>query len=185
MATILVGAAIAPTLILIQKQVQATRWSTERLLAVQLANQVLETYTAQGGYTWITARLTPPPPPPVTLRFDTTMGSSPVGVPAALNPVLGGPLAPGDPGNAVNFGSPQDVVTRQTLENIYRFRRRVEILGGADYNPFPGVTGFPGTAPFPLQVVDCYLVRITISTDLTGTMNQPGDMYQVVTIFAP
>lgn len=169
-ATILIGVAIAPALNLVQKQTSATRWSTERLHAVQLANHLLEYYQVRGGYAFLF---------PILggfgagLRHDSMSGPGGYNSPNQLNPVLGGPRVLA---NADEWWNPTDGATRQTLENVYRFQRRVEIFGGQSYAPFPNAGAM---AP-----VNCYMVRVTISTEGSGTMMRPQDQYQVVTLFA-
>ena len=202
LALIILGSVLAPVLGTMRRQIGDTRWSNERMMAVQLANESLEYYQAIGYQGLRTAILSVPGVPPDGLPvngflvYDSYVGTTPLTLfpaiaalpPNAVNPCLGGPgdinqpnfLKPADLAAPVTPGMPGSEI-EETLK-FFNFRRRVEIFGGnAPPFPWPPVyfKPFPGlTSP-----MDCYLIRVTIDTTI-GTMVKPTDQYQAVTLIA-
>ena len=106
--------------------------------------------------------------------------------PNNLHPCVGGPgtLSNQQVPYAGTYSQPDDYLVAPpagygseldaTLRQVFHFRRYVEIFGGHNYVPFP----YPGAPQ-----TDCYLIRVTITTQgNVGTMVRPTDYYQVVTV---
>ena len=203
LALIILGSVLAPVLGTMRRQITDTRWSNERMMAVQLANEALEYYQAIGyqGLHSALVSLVPPVPPdglPVNgfLVYDSYVGTTPLTLfpavaslpPNAVNPCLGGPgdinqpnfLKPADLATPVTPGMPGSEV-EETLK-FFNFRRRVEIFGG-NAPPPPWPPGFFKPFPGLTRPMDCYLIRVTIDTT-SGTMVKPTDQYQAVTVIA-
>lgn len=206
MALVLLGAVLGPAIGTMRRQITDTQWSNERLMAIQLANEVLE-YHKTLGYDGIRLALTNQVPPvnvapvvdgafPGYKVYDSWVGDAPAhlfppgkaALPNGINPCLGGP---GDV-HSNTFNTPPDFVSPMpagkigseaevTLRQAFRFSRRVEIFGGdatAQLAPPRHFQPFPGMT----QRIDCYFIRVTIKNE--RSMVTPASQYQAVTIIA-
>ena len=206
LAFVVLGTVLGPAIFTMKKQLQDTRWSNEHLMAMQLANEVLD-YYKHIGYDGIRLALTNSVPPaavplpldgnagnPINpyLVFDSWVGANnqhlwppnKTAGPNGANPALGGPgdVHAGTFNTAPDFVSPMPVGTlgsesEVTLRRSFQFSRRVEILGG-DAAACPGFQPMPGMG----RGIDCYLIRVTIMNQTS--MFNPIDQYQVVTVIA-
>jgi Tfp pilus assembly protein PilV len=201
-ASLLVAAALAPLMASIGRQARQARWARDRMMAEQLAAEVIEHLQHQ-GFNWMqgwgpggtNAWIGPGAttgllaPGGNAKRMDTVVGTQNYVVggypgwnnhasPNAINPAISGPDE-GDPNIAGNISSglslDANAITnaRDTFSRL-GFNRRVEIFGGSLYSPGGGI---PATASF--------MVRITVWTP-DGTMQPPSGSvpdgrYQVVT----
>lgn len=213
-ALLVLGAVLGPAVLSMKRQLEGTRWTHERMMAVQLANELLE-YYQHLGYQGVQLQLqngvTPLLPPiPTTgttannyLVYDAISGANPQHLfppinknppPNGLNPCLGGPgdVQAGDFANAPDFVNPMPPGTlgsqaEAAFRGHFNFNRRVEIFGGE--------ASLQAAPPFHFQPMpnmgrplDCYKIRVTISNNTTmrstGIPNQDPDVYQVVTVLA-
>lgn len=208
-AFVVLGVVLAPAIATMRRQVADTRWSNERLMAIQLADELLD-YYKHIGYQGLRLALTNDVPPltvPLPLDgvrandflvYDSWSGDGsqhlyPSGKnpPAnGVNPCLGGPgdvafkrwFVPPDfvPPMPISAGAS---ATELTLRRAFHFRRRVEIFGG-DHLVMPPPPNHFQPLPGMTRGLDCYLIRVTIETRQSGTMVRPADQYQVVTVLA-
>lgn len=212
LAILVLGAVMGPAILAMKRQVETTRWTNERMMAVQLANELLE-YYQHLGYKGIQLAMqngvTPILPPipktgsaPSYLVYESVVGANPQHVfppinknppPNALNPCLGGPgdVQAGTFNVAPDFVNPMPPGTLAseaeiTFRRHFNFNRRVEIFGG-DANPAAWPAMFRAM-PQMDRPLDCYMIRVTISNNntmrSTGIPNADPNVYQVVTVIA-
>lgn len=208
-ASLLIGACLAPMLAQISRQSQQARWGRDRLIAEQLASDVLE-HLQERGYTWMLSTGDLNGAGAVGLNRDYGYGLgngyNPTGqrlqmhtitgamnwtdpifgwhrAPNAFNPALSGPGL-GDPNAiaAMDLGLDIDGVAVTTARNTFatKYQFNREVeIWGGASYTPPGLTG--------AGLANCFMVRVTVWTP-QGTMKAPafpGDSdgrYQVVTI---
>jgi len=172
---VLLGVTITPAFTTLSRQSDAGRYTSERLMAIQLANDVLELYSIK-GYFWIRGQLQAYGLP-ISRPFGSgsasdalfTSETSPTAPGTSLNPVLGGPNL-GDPGYSAAGSPPYQYSlevntggtptpnnrTRTTYETTFLFRRKVEIfLGDSQKLPLPWVKCQTPGCPAPTTPCSC------------------------------
>lgn len=213
LAILVLGSVMGPAIMSMKRQVETTRWTNERMMAIQLANELLE-YYQHLGYRGIQLGLQSLPPVLVPMQltgnagptnykvYESVVGANPQHVfpainksppPNILNPSLGGPgdVQAGVFDTAPDFVNPMPPGTLGSQADAafrqhFNFDRRVEIFGGdaaAQLAPPNHFRPMPNMG----RRLDCYLIRVTISNNTTmRPLGQPDEpnFYQVVTVIA-